>query len=268
MLAFPGTKINLGLSVKRKRNDGFHELETVFYPLRFSDVLEAVPSDVFSFQTSGIQVPGDWHNNLVVKAYEKIRSQYKTGCVKIHLHKLVPPGTGLGGGSADAAAMLLLMNEIAGLNLERKNLEAIASELGSDCPFFIHPKPSIATGRGDNLTPLSVSLKGYFLVLVLPDISISTVEAYKYVHPKEPLHTPSEIIQKPIETWKGKLVNDFEELPVVPEEIREIKAKLYEKGALYVSLSGSGSAVFGIFNQKQNVDDIRKKYPVHVQMLE
>lgn len=267
MLAFPGTKINLGLSVKRKRTDGFHEVETVFYPLQYSDILEVVPSDSFGFQSSGIEVPGEQNNNLVVKAYDLMRSKYKTSIVKMHLHKLVPPGTGLGGGSADAAAMLTLLDEISGLNLDFEALETIASELGSDCPFFIHRKPSLAKGRGDVLYPLSLSLQGYFIVLVLPQISISTVEAYKQIKPKAPFYPPSEIIQEPVESWKGKLVNDFEELPVVPDEIRQIKAHLYAKGALYASLSGSGSAVFGIFNKKQNVEDLRKKYPVHVQML-
>lgn len=267
MLAFPGTKINLGLSVKRKRTDGFHEVETVFYPLQYSDILEVVPSDSFGFQSSGIEVPGEQNNNLVVKAYDLMGSKYKTSIVKMHLHKLVPPGTGLGGGSADAAAMLTLLDEISGLNLDFEALETIASELGADCPFFIHRKPSLAKGRGDVLYPLSLSLQGYFIVLVLPRISISTVEAYKQIKPKAPFYPPSEIIQEPVESWKGKLVNDFEELPVVPDEIRQIKAHLYAKGALYASLSGSGSAVFGIFNKKQNVEDLRKKYPVHVQML-
>jgi len=268
MLAFPGTKINLGLSVKRKRRDGFHELETIFYPLRYSDVLEVVPSDVFDFQISGIAVSGNQNDNLVVKAYERMRSHYNTGCVKIHLHKIVPPGTGLGGGSADAAATLLLMNTVFDLNLETKELEARAAELGSDCPFFINHQPSLATGRGELLQPLPISLKGYFIVVVLPYISISTTEAYRQVKPKEPMHQPSSIIKKAPEFWKDKLINDFEELPIVPEEIHHIKSQLYDQGALYASLSGSGSAVYGIFSQEKNMDEIKKKYRVYTQILD
>ncbi len=268
MIAFSGTKINLGLSVKRKRRDGFHELETVFYPLRYSDVLEVVPSDTFGFQTSGIPISGNQHENLVVKAYDRIRSQYNTGCVKIHLHKIVPPGTGLGGGSADAAAMLLLMNKLFDLNLEARELEAIAAELGSDCPFFINHQPSLATGRGEVLQPMQVSLKGYFIIVVLPRLSISTEEAYRQVKPKEPLHHPSSIIEKSPELWKGKLINDFEQLPIIPEEIHQIKSQLYEQGALYASLSGSGSAVYGIFSQERNMDDIKMEYRVYKQVLD
>lgn len=256
MLCFPNAKINIGLNIVEKRGDGFHNIESIFFPVKLCDVLEAIideslPSGNVSFTYTGSSIPGNAEENLCVKAYHLISKDYPMAALKIHLHKVIPIGAGLGGGSSDAAFFINLLDELFELNLAWGEKHHYARQLGSDCPFFIANKPAFAFERGDKLDFLEVNLKGYHLVLVHPGIHVSTPLAYSLVKPEKPQNSLKELIQLPVEEWKGKIVNDFEK-PVMEKfpEIREIKNKLYESGAVYVCMSGSGSAVFGIFNKK------------------
>jgi 4-diphosphocytidyl-2-C-methyl-D-erythritol kinase len=251
MIAFPFCKINLGLSILSKRTDGFHAIETCFYPVPWTDILEIIPSDEFAFTTSGISIAGDQSANLCVRAYRLLQSDYNLAPVKIHLHKIIPMGAGLGGGSADAAFTLILLNQVFELKLSIGHLKRYASQLGSDCSFFMEMKPQLGEGKGEELSDTAVELKNKFLVIVKPDIHISTQEAYAGVNLKSQKITVREVVERfPLPHWKDNLINDFEErifekFPVV----REIKKTLYAKGATYASMSGSGSSVFGIFEK-------------------
>ncbi|MDO9153592.1 MAG: 4-(cytidine 5'-diphospho)-2-C-methyl-D-erythritol kinase [Paludibacter sp.] len=254
MLTYPNAKINLGLNVIEKRHDGYHNIETVFYPIGLCDILEVEPSETcsdYSFSSSGITLGGDPENNLIVKAFRLLQSEYGILPVDITLIKQIPFGAGLGGGSADAAFMLKALNKIFELKITSRKLEKIASVLGADCPVFIKNKPIFATGTGNIFTPLNLSLKGYFLVLVKPDIHISTPEAYSLVVPEIPQESLLENIQKPVTEWKTLIKNDFEKsVFAIYPQIEEIKEKLYKMGALYASMSGSGSSVYGIFEKE------------------
>lgn len=259
MIAFPHCKINLGLHVLSKRSDGYHDLETCFYPVPRRDILEVIPSDQFSFTQSGIKVDGKEEDNLCVRAFKLIQKEFGIANAKIHLHKIIPMGAGLGGGSSDAAFTLRLLNQVFDLNLSIDQLKKFAAELGSDCAFFAEDQPKIGKGRGEILFTNSVSLRGYHLVLVKPEIHVSTAEAYSGIAPKTPLHPLEEILTRPIQEWKGLLSNDFEasifnKYPV----IREMKEKLYANGAIYSSMSGSGASVFGIFEKPV---DFKKGFP-------
>jgi 4-diphosphocytidyl-2-C-methyl-D-erythritol kinase len=251
MLTFPFGKINLGLHIIGKRTDGFHNIETVFYPLKnTTDVLEIVPSEQFDFQCYGLSIEGEKEDNLVVKAYNLMQKTYQLPLVSISLLKKIPTGAGLGGGSSDAAATLVLLNELFYLHLDNETLRTHAATLGSDCPFFIEGMPAFACGRGENLTPCPCpELENKHIVVVNPDIHISTAEAYAHCQPAQPKMDLQEIMQKPISSWKSLLKNDFEKtlFPLYPR-LAEIKEHLYQQGALYASLSGSGSALFGIFD--------------------
>ncbi len=250
MIMFPGTKINLGLRITEKRDDGFHNLQTVFYPLSYSDILEVVPGDAFRFGSSGITVPGKQEDNLVVKAFRLMQEKYAVPDVKIHLHKVVPTGTGLGGGSADAAATIKLLNRVFSMGLSEKRMEEDAATLGSDCAFFVRSRPVYAEGRGEILRDISLTLDDYRILVVIPEISISTAGAYAQCKPQLPEEPVSEVVRQPLSEWKNLLRNDFEALPLIPDEIRTIKNHLYDSGAEYAAMSGSGSAVFGIFREK------------------
>jgi 4-diphosphocytidyl-2-C-methyl-D-erythritol kinase len=254
MITFPNAKINLGLKIIERRPDGYHRIETVFYPIGLSDCLEVVPSETcndYSFSLSGISLDDDPENNLIVKAYRLLRTHYQFTPVDITLIKKIPFGAGLGGGSSDAAFMLKALNELFNLKITELKLEKLALKLGADCPFFIRNKPVFATGTGNIFTPVKLSLKGYFLLLVKPDIHISTSEAYSLVIPEKSDISLLRLIQKPIVEWKDTIKNDFEK-PVFARYpvIEEIKTKLYDLGALYASMSGSGSSVFGIFESQ------------------
>lgn len=256
MLCFPNAKINIGLNIVEKRGDGFHNIESIFFPVKLCDVLEAVIDEnseagKASFTSSGIEIPGNADDNLCVKAYHLISKDYPMPGIRIHLHKIIPIGAGLGGGSADAAFFINLLNELFELNLAWGEKHHYARQLGSDCPFFIANKPAFAFERGDKLDFLEVNLNGYHLVLVHPGIHVSTPLAYSLVKPEKPQTSLKELIQLPVEQWKGKIVNDFEK-PVMEKfpEIESIKNELYKAGAVYASMSGSGSAVFGIFKSK------------------
>jgi 4-diphosphocytidyl-2-C-methyl-D-erythritol kinase len=256
MVAFPPCKINLGLNILRKRPDGFHDLVTGFYPLPWLDILEIIPSSEVAFTASGAIIPGAPQDNLCLKAYELLKKDFPIGAVKIHLHKIIPTGAGLGGGSSDAAFTLRMLNQIFTLNLSTSQLMNYASALGSDCAFFIEDVPKLGIARGEVLTGLNISLKGKFIALIQPDIHISTAEAYAGIRPSQPSQDLKEILEHyPIHEWKSLVGNDFEEsifkkYPVLDR----VKENLYALGALYASMSGSGSTVFGIFENEVNVD--------------
>jgi len=249
MILFPNAKINIGLNIVEKRADGFHNIETVFCPIGLSDVLEIVQSEEFGVQSSGIEIPDNAENNLCVKAYHLIKKDYDLPPVKIHLHKIIPIGAGLGGGSSDAAFFIKAIDELFELNLAWGEKHHYARQLGSDCSFFITNRPAFADGRGDNLETIKLSLRGYFILLIKPQIHISTAEAYSGVKPKKPGQSLEKLISElPITQWKQHIHNDFENSVFKNyPEIKTIKKNLYECGAIYASMSGSGSSVYGIF---------------------
>lgn len=250
MICFPNAKINLGLNIVSKRPDGYHNLETVFYPIPVKDALEVVSANATTFTQTGIPVDAPQEKNLVIKALRLLETHTAVPPLEIHLLKAIPFGAGLGGGSADAAFMLKLINQFANLGIDEAQLETWAARIGADCPFFIRNKPVFATGTGNIFEPIDLSLAGYHLCLVKPDIAVSTAEAYARVTPSRGAVSLKEIITRPITEWKEVMTNDFEAsvFPRFPE-IRHLKEKLYEAGALYASMSGSGSSVFGIFRE-------------------
>jgi len=249
MVVFPHCKINLGLQVISKRDDGYHNIETCFYPVPWTDILEIIKAEAFAFSCSGISIPGKEEDNLCVKAYQLLRNDFGLSPVHIHLHKVIPTGAGLGGGSSDAAFALRALNSIFNLKLSVQQLREYASRLGSDCSFFIEDKPMLGTGRGEELSPASVILKGLFLVLVKPEIHISTAEAYAGIKPQQPTSSLQEIFALPVTKWKNVLINDFEKSVFEKHPaIQSLKKSLYQHGAIYSSMSGSGASVFGIFS--------------------
>ncbi len=258
MISFPNCKINLGLHVLSRREDGFHELDTVFYPVPWTDILEIVrdegnESDI-DFRNSGIRIYGSRDKNLCVRAYQLLAADFPLPPVRMHLHKVLPIGAGLGGGSADAAFALRLLNDLFRLKIPIARLENYAARLGSDCPFFIQNKAVRATGRGDVFEPVKVDLKGYQLVVVKPRAHVSTTEAYGGITPKADRESLRVLIRKPVAQWREFLVNDFEETIFIKHpSIRKIKEQLYKLGAVYASMSGSGSSVFGLFEQPTDV---------------
>jgi 4-diphosphocytidyl-2-C-methyl-D-erythritol kinase len=250
LIAFPNCKINLGLNIISKRDDGYHNLETVFYPLPFYDVLEIIQSNTQNeLFSSGMEIAGETENNLCFKAYNLLKTDFPDlPFIKIYLQKNIPTGAGLGGGSADGAFMLTLLNEKFNLNLSEEKLLQYALQLGSDCSFFIINKPCFAQQRGEVLEKISLDLSGYKIFLVHPQIHINTAWAFTQIKLSVPVLSIKEIIQKPVLIWKQFLKNDFE-LPVFNAypSIKKIKEDLYEIGAIYAAMSGSGSTVFGIF---------------------
>lgn len=254
MIVFPNAKINLGLKVLEKRHDGFHNIETIFYPIELSDVLEIIPSGsgVVTFTSSGLTIPGDAQNNLCLKAYHLLFSIFHLPPVSIHLHKVIPMGAGLGGGSSDGAFTIKLLNDLFLLGLSNDQMTNYARNLGSDCAFFIVNKPVFAFDKGDQFEPLDLDLTGYRIEVVTPDIHVSTAEAYSMIDLQAKSWTHDsplkEMIRKPIVEWKKILINDFEK-PVFNKypELERIKQDLYNQGALYVSITGSGSGIFGVF---------------------
>lgn len=237
------------MQVMSRRADGFHDIETCFYPVPWHDVLEIIPSDNFSFTHSGIPIPDDAAGNLCVQAYRKLQTTFNIPPVKMHLHKIIPMGAGLGGGSADAAFTLKSLNTLFSLQLTLDELSEFAAQLGSDCSFFLNGSAMIGSGRGEVLSPTNVSLSGSFLVIVKPSIHISTADAYKGVVPEESRAPLNEIVQNDVKNWKNKLINDFEGSVFQQHpQIEELKNTLYNAGALYASMSGSGSSVYGLFD--------------------
>ena len=262
MITYPNAKINLGLNIIEKRPDGYHNLETVFYPINLQDALEVTQLEgegEYTLKVSGVPIEGDPENNLVVKAYRLLKKDFPhMTSVNIHMFKHIPTGAGLGGGSADAAFMIKLLNEKFSLNLSTAKMEEYAATLGADCAFFIQNKPVFATGIGNLFESINLSLKGYYIVLVKPDIFVSTKDAFANIHPKQPVQSLKEIIRMPVETWRATMKNDFEDSVFQKyPEIAAIKDKLYDMGALYASMSGSGSSVFGIFREQvEFVDEV------------
>lgn len=252
MITFPNIKINLGLSITEKRPDGYHNLETVFYPVALEDALEirANPEaqQKFTLHQHGMEIAGNPENNLVVKAYLLLDKEFHLPPVEIHLYKHIPSGAGLGGGSSDAAFMLKLLNEHYNLQLSDNQLEDYAATLGADCAFFIKNTPTYAEGIGNIFSPIELSLKGYRIMIVKPDVFVSTREAFANIRPHRPEYPVREVIRRPVAEWKDTLINDFE-ASVFPQYpvIGEIKEELYHQGAIYASMSGSGSSVFGLF---------------------
>ncbi|UFH55958.1 4-(cytidine 5'-diphospho)-2-C-methyl-D-erythritol kinase [Spirosoma sp. KNUC1025] len=249
MVAFPNCKINIGLHITEKRSDGFHNLQSCFYPVGWSDVLEVIPSDSFSFASSGLDIPGEVSKNLCVKAYNLLKADFDLPPVQMHLHKIVPIGAGLGGGSADAAFTLKLLNDRFSLGINTPQLEDYARLLGSDCAFFIQNRPLYCLEKGDVFRDIAVDLSGYHILLVYPNLAISTAEAYAAVKPQKPAIPLATLLQNPVDTWRNTIHNDFEDslFPTYPE-LAQIKQALYDAGAVYASMSGSGSTVYGIFN--------------------
>lgn len=251
MIVFPNAKINLGLNIVSKRPDGYHNIETCFYPIPWNDALEIIVSDKLTFTTSGLEIPGNTDTNLCLQAYHLVKEQYDIPLVHIHLHKVIPMGAGLGGGSADGAFTLKVLNDQFGLEISSEELEDMAGQLGSDCPLFIENKPVFAEGTGNDFSAIALSLKGKYIALINPEIHISTQEAYAGVIPQPPLRSIKKILQQPIDTWKEELKNDFEESIFKNHpKIEALKKRFYDEGAMYASMSGSGSSVFGIFEEK------------------
>ncbi len=253
MVVFPNAKINLGLNIISKREDGYHNISSCFYPIEFYDVLEILPSKKLSFKSTGIPIPGDMEGNLCLKAYQLLRNDFDIAPVQMHLHKNIPIGAGLGGGSSDASYTIKLLNQLFDLNLTDLEMESYASKLGSDCPFFIKNVPVLAEGTGNLFKEVNVDLIGKYLMLVYPDIHIGTKEAYAGVIPKQHEQPISKVINTGIENWPANLINDFE-TSIFPkyQRIKELKDQMYDMGAKYACMTGSGSAIYGIFNQPQS----------------
>lgn len=256
MLSFPNAKINLGLNVIARRPDGFHDIQSCFFPIPLCDVLEIIPSAKFMFTSSGLEIPGDQERNLCVLAYRLLSKRFDLKPVHMHLHKCIPTGAGLGGGSADSAFALTMLNEIFELDLTNEALEETAAQLGSDCPFFIRNQPVYATGTGTHFSALNVDLSGKFLALKHPPIHIDTKRAYQQLKPQVPQRPIPEIVNLPISEWNQWLKNDFENVAFAKyPAIGHLKEELYRKGALYASMTGSGSAVYGLFENKPDMED-------------
>ncbi len=261
MLVFPNCKINLGLKVLDKRSDGFHNIESLMIPAGLCDILEIVESPVISIRMTGIPIDGNIDKNLVYRAYLLMKKKFSLPPIAIHLHKAIPSQAGLGGGSSDAAFMLKLLNDFFDLKLGVQELRKLSLELGSDCPFFIENRPAFVSGRGEILQGMELDLSSWYLAIIKPDVHISTAEAYSNVIRTESQVNIKVIHESPLSSWKEILYNDFENFAFEKhEEIRILKDRMYKLGAVYAAMSGSGSAVFGIFNKppglKQSLADI------------
>lgn len=262
MIYFPNAKINLGLNIVSKRLDGYHNLETIFYPLEIKDGLEIIEKEGLKYDVffqHGLQIEGNQDDNLVMRALRLMRQHYSFPFLEVHLLKKIPFGAGIGGGSADAAFMLRLINDQYELNVSKERLIELASTLGADCPFFIYNRPMYAEGIGERMEDIDISLKDYHIVLIKPDIFISTKDAFSKIIPAQPELNLRTIAKLSVEEWKGLMINDFEKsIAKSFPEIEEIKNKLYALGAIYASMSGSGSSVYGIFRNKikENLNEI------------
>jgi len=258
MISYANAKINIGLAITGKRPDGYHNLETIFYPFPLYDILEITEKG-----------EGDTHltitgldllvepDNLCLRAYRLLQERFDLPAIHIHLHKQIPFGAGLGGGSSDAATLINMLNSKYELNLSVDEREAMAATLGADCPFFIENKVAYAEGIGTELSPFDLDLSSYYMVLVKPDAHVSTAEAYRHVQAKAPAADLRELVRLPVDEWEGRVKNDFEDsvfrqFPIV----EELKNALYAAGATYVSMSGSGSSVFALFSEQRNVDEL------------
>jgi 4-diphosphocytidyl-2-C-methyl-D-erythritol kinase len=264
MLCFPNAKINIGLHIVERRPDGFHNLETIFCPIALSDILEilvnAKPSgNKAVLSVTGMEISGEPESNLCVKAYRLLDADFDLPPVNIHLHKIIPMGAGMGGGSSDGAFTITLLNQLFELGLSHEQMEAYAARLGSDCAFFVRNKPAFGTGKGNILKNIPLNLLGYYMVVVKPAIFVGTAEAYSAIHPAKPAESVEKLIRLPMEQWRNTITNDFEAgIFSLHPTIREIKETLYGHGAVYASMSGSGSAVYGIFKTEVMLKNIFK----------
>nr|WP_294793410.1 4-(cytidine 5'-diphospho)-2-C-methyl-D-erythritol kinase [uncultured Mucilaginibacter sp.] len=254
MILFPNAKINIGLNITERRSDGYHNLETIFYPIKINDALEVIEADKLSFTSSGLDIPGRMEDNLCVKGYYLLKKDFDLPPVTIHLHKHIPIGAGLGGGSSDAAFFIKLMNDKFALGLTIEQQQAYARTLGADCAFFIENKPVFAFDRGDEFEPIKLDLSAYHIALVMPPVHVSTSEAFRGIQPAPVKDSLYDLIYEPVREWKKHIKNDFEANIFKNHiEIRWVKAALYEAGALYSAMSGSGASVFGIFDAKPDL---------------
>jgi 4-diphosphocytidyl-2-C-methyl-D-erythritol kinase len=272
VISYPNAKINLGLNVIEKRTDGFHNIESVFYPVPWCDILEIVPEKsgrgAVTFTSSGIEIPSDGHVNLCEHVYDLMHDDCDLPAVKIHLHKIIPIGAGLGGGSADAAFTAVMLNQMFDLRLSSDHLQAVVSQAGSDCPFFIENRPAYVTGRGELLEPFSLDLSGYWILLVNPNIHIGTKEAYAGITPSKPEHSLKDVLSREVSEWRNTLKNDFE-ASIFPNhpEIEKLKTRLYNLGADYASMTGSGSTVYGLFENRPQLFNFPEGYSVKIAQL-
>jgi len=251
MITYPFSKINIGLQITGKRMDGFHNLETIFYPIGLQDALEIIESKEFHFRTNCPEM-GSFENNLVVKAYRLLKKDYNIPSVNIYLYKNIPTGAGLGGGSSDASHTIIMLDKLFSLNINIEKKKEYALSLGSDCPFFLENKPVFATGRGEITEEIPICLNNYYMVLILPNVSISTKEAYSNISFQKEKESLKKLIQIPIEKWEGKVINQFEEYVFGKyPEVAKIKQTLYNQEACFALMSGSGSSVYGIFQKEQ-----------------
>ena len=247
MIVYPNAKINIGLNVLEKQADDYHKLSSVFYPVNeLCDMLEILPAKHFSFSSSGIAIPGN--SNICVKAFELLKADFEIENVTMHLHKQIPIGAGLGGGSADGAFALKALNEIFKLELSIIELEEYALQLGADCPFFIENSPKYITGIGEKMRNINLDLSSYKLKFIYPELHISTAEAYGGIIPSQPKTILLDLINQPIENWKKSVKNDFEVAAFAKyPELAKMKEQLYADGAIYASMTGSGSVIYGVF---------------------
>ena len=268
MITFPIAKINLGLNVVEKRSDGYHNLQTVFYPVPIQDALEVqvmdegFPSDVdCDLKTTNIPIEGDEQRNLVVRAYQLLKGDFPTlPRIHTHLWKGIPTQAGMGGGSSDCAYMIRLLNDLFALGLSDEQMIGYAARLGADCPFFIVSRPCYAEGIGERLQPVSLDLSGWHIGIVRPDIPVPTKEAFSRIRPHYPAKNCRDVVLQPVDTWKNDLVNDFEEsVFALHPEIGQVKEQLYNMGATYAAMSGSGSALFGLF--REHPDLLSQEFP-------
>jgi 4-diphosphocytidyl-2-C-methyl-D-erythritol kinase len=273
MIAFPNAKVNLGLYITEKRADGFHNIETIFLPIpKLCDILEVLPMPLqetpFLFSQTGLKVDGDESDNLCVKSYNLISQHIKLPSVAIHLHKQIPMGAGLGGGSADGAFALSMLNQLAEKPLPERELAKLALELGSDCPFFLKNTICFGGSRGEELELIDIKMSGYHLLLVNPNIHVNTGLTYRQTTPSPAPFNLKQISEVPIDKWKNLVTNDFEKVvfPTHPE-IESIKTELYSIGAVYSSMSGSGSTVFGVFKRKPETPSRFKDFFTHISEL-
>ncbi len=251
MIAFPNAKINIGLRVTGKLPSGYHTLKSLMIPTGFCDILEFIPSKKDILYLTGISIPGNNEENLLWKVLKLLREEYTIPPLHIHLHKIIPAGAGLGGGSADAAFFLNMLNEFFKLEMTECAREKMISLIGSDCSFFIRNQPAIITGTGDKIHPFETSLKGMFLTIAFPGFSISTAEAYAGIKPEKETLPLEDLLKKDMDYWKNQIKNDFEETLFKDyPELKKMKEAFYDSGALYASMSGSGSALYGIFDKK------------------
>lgn len=266
MIQFSNCKINLGLDIISKREDGYHNIETCFFPIPFYDVVEVIQNATFQFSCSGLKIDATPENNLCVKAYQLLKKDFiDVPPIHLHLLKNIPMGAGIGGGSANAAFTLQLLNKKFNLEIDKATLKEYAASLGSDCTFFIENTPCLATGKGELLEPVKLDLSHHTIVLLFPKIHVSTKDAFAAIIPKQPSKKISEIIRLPIEEWKHFLKNDFEEsiFPIHPM-LHTLKQKLYTAGAIYASMSGSGSTIYGIFKTNDDVENLLLKQNLNI----